>query len=356
MSLTGPACFSRWLTFVSVFSLSGSLMLFAAGCGGDDQAGTTSDSGGSSASTATASTATASTETASGTADQAKPAADVTTKSDDAAQPSQPAQPPATAGADKTNKVDKAEKAKPAAGGAAGTLVGRVILEGAAPSSPLLVKAGDESVKDKEVCAAQDVPDESLLVGEGGGLANVFIYMRKAPKGFKADAPAEPLVLDQKGCRFFPHAAIAQVGQTVQIVSDDDAQHNVHTFPKRNQGINVLVNPRDRKGIEIVYKTAEAEPFRIKCDIHAWMSCYQVVVDHPFAAVTDADGNFRIDGIPAGKHEFRVWHEKGSFLERKLEVEVKPGDTTELQLKFAADKFAGTPAPIRTIVLNSASR
>ncbi len=251
------------------------------------------------------------------------------------------------AGSDST---DTPEEAETVAG--KGNFAGRVVLDGQAPQLELLVKSGDEKVKDAEVCGAHDVPDESMIVGAGNGVANAFVYLRKAPKSFEAAPPAQPVVIDQKGCRFFPHVSIVQVGQAVKVISDDQVAHNVHTFPKRNQGINSLMQPKDREGLELIYKTAESEPLRIACDIHAWMSAFQIVVDHPFAAITDADGRFSIQGLPAGKHEFRIWHEKAGFLERKLVVEIDPDATTEQDLTFGADKFAGSPPTIRTIVLN----
>ena len=60
----------------------------------------------------------------------------------------------------------------------------------------------------------------------------------------------------------------------------------------------------------------------------------------PRAAVTDAKGNFSIDKLPAGKHEFRIWHEKVGYIERKYSVTVKAGDETKLDVvKVAPSKF-----------------
>ena len=282
--------------------------LVLSGCGGGEES--------SSASTATSSTVKP--ETPSSTEATATPTAD--TAAD-------------TAGG-------SADKASTSESGGVGSFSGRVVLDGITPALVALISKGDSTAKDSEVCAAEEIPDESMLVGGDDGIANVFVFLRKAPKGLNVSASAEPIAIDQKGCRFFPHASVVQLGQPVQVLSDDAVQHNVHTFPKRNQGVNLLINANDREGVELKYRSAESEPFAIKCDIHSWMVAYQMVLDHPFAAVTDADGNFTIEGLPTGSHEFRVWHEMSGFLERKLVVDVTTGGASK-ELKYSVASFAG---------------
>ena len=106
------------------------------------------------------------------------------------------------------------------------------------------------------------------------------------------------MLFDQKGCRFLPHALLVQVGQTVQVVSDDPIPHNTHTYPGKNSQFNNLVGADDRKGLPLVYKSGEKQPFQVKCDYHAWMSAWHLPLDHPFAAVTGPDGSFRIENLP----------------------------------------------------------
>jgi hypothetical protein len=40
------------------------------------------------------------------------------------------------------------------------------------------------------------------------------------------------------------------------------------------------------------------------------MRGWLLIVDHPYAAVTDEDGRFEIPQLPAGEHRFRLWHER----------------------------------------------
>jgi plastocyanin len=218
-----------------------------------------------------------------------------------------------------------------------GTLKGRVEFVGDfAPLPPLFAKGG--ASKDPSVCGAEVIPNEAIVVKDGG-LANAFIYLDKAPKGTVNTAPAEPVVFDQKVCVFIPHALVVRVKQTVRVLNADGAAHNTHTYPKKNTAFNSVVQPNDRGGVDLIYAQAEKEPFSVGCDIHPWMVAYHLPVDHPFAAVSAVDGTFEIKDLPAGKHEFKVWHEAGKMIEKSLVVMIKPGDNNEVTIKVPASKL-----------------
>lgn len=208
-----------------------------------------------------------------------------------------------------------------------GSIEGQVIVDGA-PPAPKMIAA----TKDQQVCGANVPSDEVLVDSATGGLANVFIYKKDADKvhpDLQKSKEAE-VVFDQKGCRFIPHSLLVRTDQVVRVISSDAVAHNTHTFPLRNQGINVILKPNDQMGVKVPMPQAELLPTNVKCDIHPWMSAYWLVLDHPYAAVSSENGTFKIENLPAGEHEFRVWHEKKGFIERKLVVKVEAGKTTKV--------------------------
>jgi len=227
----------------------------------------------------------------------------------------------------------------PAVGSGPGNLVGRFILDGNAPNlSPLVAKGA--AVKDAEFCSAEAVPNQSLVVGDGGGIANIFIFLDEAPKGYQPEGEIPELVFDQKNCTFEPHGLVVQVGQTVMVKNADGAAHNTNMKVIRNKAFNQVVNGNDRTGVPLVYEKPEPTPIQAACDFHAWMKAYHLVVDHPFAACSKADGSFEIKNLPAGTHKFRVWHESAGLLERSLKVEVKPGVDNKLDQTYTIGDFA----------------
>ena len=213
-----------------------------------------------------------------------------------------------------------------------GNIKGTFVLEGQAPALPPVVKKG-EPVQDAAVCAANGVANQKLVVGPDGGVANVFIYIPKVSEDDIAPdlrkAPKTAVEMDQNGCVFVPHAFVIRVGQELKLLNADPVAHNVHTYPVRGTGVNVLIGKNERMGVPTALDKPEIQPIPIKCDIHNWMEAYALVLDHPYGAVSDKTGTFEIKQLPAGKHTFRIWHETSGYLDRSFDVTVKAGQTTD---------------------------
>lgn len=74
----------------------------------------------------------------------------------------------------------------------------------------------------------------------------------------------------------------------------------------------------------------------MKCDIHPWARAWVGVLDHPFFAVTGADGRYGIRGLPPGRYTLEVWHEK--YVTERAEVEVAPGGRVERNFVLQREK------------------
>ncbi len=216
-----------------------------------------------------------------------------------------------------------------------GGIKGQVVLDGDIPTLKALVVKGDQNAKDAAVCAVNGVPDEKIIVDPASkGIANVVIYLRKKPAKINPEI-AKPkemtVVYDQVGCKFIPHIALVQVGQHVKVLNGDAVSHNTRNAATKNPGFNFIVTPNDRVGVNVTNQNqAETVPMQIGCDIHPWMRGYWVMVDHPYAFVTGADGKFEIANLPEGENEFRVWHEGPGYIEKSLKVKVASGKVAEV--------------------------
>lgn len=224
-----------------------------------------------------------------------------------------------------------------------GNISGKFVYDGDVPE-PKLLHAKGANVKDGAVCAAQAVYKDDLVVDpDSKGIANVFIFLYRAPKDIHPEAanPEPKVYFDQENCVFSPHALVVQAGQTVEVLNSDPIAHNTHTYPLRNAAQNILIAPESGKGdgVDIETSTREILPHKVQCDYHPWMLAYWLVLDHPYAAASDAEGNFTIKNLPVGDHEFRVWHERAGWVEKKYKVSVKAGDNKLEPFVIAASKL-----------------
>ena len=99
-------------------------------------------------------------------------------------------------------------------------------------------------------------------------------------------------------------------GQPVKILNSDATMHNIHGLPKVNREFNFGM-PKTLKEKTISFDKSE-DVFVVKCDVHPWMKTWVVVLEHPYWAVTDADGNFSLDTdkLEPGTYDLCFWHEK----------------------------------------------
>ncbi|MCH7910141.1 MAG: hypothetical protein IIB38_11050 [Candidatus Hydrogenedentes bacterium] len=148
---------------------------------------------------------------------------------------------------------------------------------------------------------------ETIVIGEDKTFENVFVRVVGGLPDMEYPVPDEPVVLNQEGCRFRPHVIGVQANQILKILNSDGILHNVNAKPKMMRPFNKAMPPT-MKEIEHTFKRAEF-PFRIKCDVHAWMSGYIGVLNHPFFSVTGKGGAYEISGLDAGTYEIEVWQE-----------------------------------------------
>jgi plastocyanin len=189
-------------------------------------------------------------------------------------------------------------------------------------------------------CGNANLVDERLVVNpKNKGIKNVIVYVYTGRGGSKlaaVDPPKNVVKLTNENCRFEPHVLIARAGDTIQIGNVDKFGHNTNLNFFANRALNIIVPSGQTKDVPI--EKAERSPIPIDCNIHAWMRAYVVVLDHPYVAVSDDNGELTIDNLPAGgKLVFRAYHEAGAISNVKIggndekwkrsrfEVDIKPG-------------------------------
>jgi plastocyanin len=178
------------------------------------------------------------------------------------------------------------------------------------------------------------VPTPRPTVGELGGrpprgvpdVRPGLVYLEEAPRGAFEDFQPGRVMMDQRLEAFVPRLLAVTTGTTVDFPNSDSTFHNVFSLsrPKRfDLGRYAAGRSKavrfDRPGV-----------VRVFCDIHSHMSAFIVVFNHPYFRVTDVDGRFRIDNIPAGSYTVVGWYEGEARVNRA--VTVSGGAVTELDL------------------------
>ncbi|HNQ88341.1 MAG TPA: carboxypeptidase regulatory-like domain-containing protein [Verrucomicrobiota bacterium] len=199
---------------------------------------------------------------------------------------------------------------------AAAEVKGRVTLEGKPPP--------EIKIEFDALCAKlhkEGATTRHYVVSPEGGLANVFVYLKQGPVGRRFAAPAETPLLDQVDCFFVPPVFGVLTNQKFRIKNSDPLMHNVHAEPKvkGNKEFNIG-QPVQNMVTEKSFAVPEVF-IRIRCDIHPWMFAYAGVLDHPYFAVTDREGRFKLPAdLPAGKYTVVARHVKAGEASREITV------------------------------------
>ena len=180
------------------------------------------------------------------------------------------------------------------AGPRSGVIRGRVELR-----SSTSVPAQRPNVSDLGGPDRRDVPDRPQSV----------LYLETAPRGaFEQPEPGRAR-MDQRNETFVPHVLAITTGTTVDFPNSDRIYHNVFSLSKtarfdlgryaagRSQSVRF-----DKPGI-----------VRVFCEIHSHMNAFILVFSHPFFAVTDDEGRYRMDGVPPGSYSVVAWNDRASF-------------------------------------------
>ena len=220
-----------------------------------------------------------------------------------------------------------------------GAITGTVNFSGAAPEEKRIAMDQDP------VCSSTNpnAVAEDLVVKDGK-LHNVFIYVKdgkttdgsRSISGLAFDAPAQPKLLDQKGCHYVPHVLGIQTGQKLTVTNSDPTAHNVNLQGQSNPKFNQS-QPPSAPPIEKTFAQAETL-IPVKCNQHPWMKSYIGVLKHPFFAVSGDGGTFEIKGLPPGTYTLEAWHEK--YKPQTLQVTVGSKESKTADFTFAATSAA----------------
>lgn len=192
--------------------------------------------------------------------------------------------------------------------------------------------------KDQEVCGSEPKHSEKFVINaENMGLKYVVVSIESIGMGKKIEAPAEGYNLGQRRCWFEPHVMAVPAGASVSFPNKiDKVMHNLHSYTMPSNS-----NRPFNKGVPFggTFSVTLKKPGLVKmtCDVHKWMLAWIVVKNNPYYAVTDENGNFKIENIPAGTYNVQAWHEALGRREN-VGVSVKANEDTKTDFELKKKK------------------
>ena len=191
------------------------------------------------------------------------------------------------------------------------TLTGKVIFRGAVPPPEVAT-----ITRDPEICGATRILQPLLVQPGTHGVQHAVVSLVGEHRPPLSDPP-EATKITNDHCAFTPHVEALRVGQALEIGNRDPRLHNTHITIETHTFINVAMVT----GAKPVKKTIKQPGlFHVRCDVHRFMQGYVVAFDHPYYTVTQANGDFRLMGLPPGRQQITVWHESLGTFQREVMV------------------------------------
>ena len=165
------------------------------------------------------------------------------------------------------------------------------------------------------------------IVTKGGVLSTnpplAVVYL-EGPRTRPAQLPTKQVT--QKEMNFIPTLLPIQTGTTVEFPNEDDTYHNIFSYSPAKRFDLGRYRPDERPIPSVLFDKPGLVTLR--CDIHEHMRGLVLVLDTPHFTTTDAEGRFRLSGLPAGKYTLKAWVD--SKTTREQAVDLKGGSTVQV--------------------------
>lgn len=162
------------------------------------------------------------------------------------------------------------------------------------------------------------------VVGKVSGASNAVIYIEDIAETAKGSA-----TMKQEGKQFVPNVLVVQKGTNVAFPNLDAIFHNVFSVtPDHSFDLGSY-----QKGESKSVTMAKSGVVSVYCNMHPQMVGHILVVPSSFYARAGADGFFKLQNVPAGKHRVVAWAPNSKPVVAEAEVTDTGVVTLELELK-----------------------
>ncbi len=172
----------------------------------------------------------------------------------------------------------------------------------------------------------------TLKTPAGEPVAEAVVTIRPAA-GTPAPKPVGPYLMSQHNIAFDPLVLVVPAGAEVTFPNLDNVRHHVYSFsPAHPFELKLYSHEQERK---VTFDKAGI--IAIGCNIHDQMVGFIDVVDTPYFAKTDAKGQAKIAGVPAGEATVTIWQPYLKAPQNKMEVKTAFAASGMVSAEIAVD-------------------
>jgi plastocyanin len=213
--------------------------------------------------------------------------------------------------------------------GTGSVIIGRIKYRGPVPD-PVQVPV----LRDQEACGSVVTVAPLAIDPATFGLRDAVVHVWGIGEPLKGEVKKVSVVKNQK-CVFSPRVEAAMVGDDAEVSNGDPVMHNTHITIVNRTMMNVVVVP---EGTPVRKPFKATGTYDVRCNVHKFMQAYRVVFNDPYFDQTNEQGQFRISGVPPGRHQLSIWHETLGLMMKEVIVPAKGTVTIDLEFKSADRK------------------
>jgi len=217
-----------------------------------------------------------------------------------------------------------------------GTLTGRVTLTGPKPKARSYHLIHAPNI---EFCSRiSDGKGHRLLwdftVSPSAGLKDTVIAIQGIKKGKPFSTKMQVFNIDR--CHSDKYVIGVRNGENILVENKDPIRHEIVTYEVNGasyvrQKANKAIIQHSSQ-VRSAFVNQDTDEFLIKCNLHPFLQTRGFMVDNPYYAISDAEGNFTLKDIPPGTYEVLAWH---PFVPtRKGTITIQAGGVSQLDFGF----------------------
>ncbi len=213
-----------------------------------------------------------------------------------------------------------------------GTIKGTISFKGTLPKPDNILIS-----KDNHHCGSGHVTPDPVRLTANGQVAHAIVAIKSVPAGKPWPKGIGRTEIVQEKCKFLPYIQVARKGSELTIINKDPLLHNIHAYEligRARRNMFNIAQPAAGQVDTRPLKTRRSNFVEVDCDAHNWMSAWIYLSDHPYAVVTDDQGQFTIDAIPPGKIEMITWHPVLGKHKQQVTIAAKQSLTLDIAINL----------------------